>query len=359
MSDTGIGVVGCGVISGIYLANIPRLPGLALRAVCDLAPDAARAAAEAHGVEALSLDDMLARDDIDIVVNLTTPAAHAPVGRRVIEAGRHLYHEKPLCASLAEARELTRLAEAGGLRVGCAPDTVLGGGYRAARAALDEGRIGRPLGGTATMMVAGHERWHPAPDFYYARAGGGPLMDMGPYYLTALVHLLGPVREVVALSARPRAERRIATGPRAGDSVPVEVDTHLAGALSFEGGALVQIAMSFDVAAHWHAPIEIHGTEGSAKLPDPNRFDGTVELSGGDTLDAADFPCGAGNWRGLGLCEMAAAIREGRPHRADAAIALHVLETIEALHEAARTGRSVAVESRCDRPEPMPAKETT
>ncbi|SFH47338.1 Predicted dehydrogenase [Palleronia marisminoris] len=353
MSETSIGIIGCGVISGIYLRNIARLPGLALRAVADQRPAAAEAAATEHHVPALSVEALLARDDIDIVVNLTVPAAHSPVGRQVLEAGKHLYLEKPLAATLGEAQELAHLADARGLRIGCAPDTFLGGGHQAARAALDGGRIGRPIGGTATMMVAGHERWHPNPDFYYSAPGGGPLMDMGPYYLTALVHLLGPVREVASLSSRPRTVRRIAAGDRAGETVPVETDTHILGLLAFEGGALVQLAMSFDVQAHWHSPIEIYGTEGSMRVPDPNRFDGEVEFGDGAPLAAADRAHGADNWRGIGLADMAAAIGDDRPHRASGALALHVLETIDALQRAADAKRTITITSDCERPQPM------
>ena len=353
MSEIGIGLIGCGVISGIYLENMARLPGLALRALADAKPEAAEAAAAKHGVPALPVEALLARDDIDIVLNLTIPAAHAPVGLQVLEAGKHLYLEKPLSATLAEARDLVERAAGRGLRIGCAPDTFLGGGHQTARALLDAGRIGTPIGGTATMMVAGHERWHPNPDFYYSDPGGGALMDMGPYYLTALINLLGPVREVAALSARPRHERRIATGPRAGGTVPVEVDTHVLGVLAFDSGALVQIAMSFDVAGHWHSPLEIYGTGGSMRLPDPNRFDGQVELTEGDPVAAANRAYGEGNWRGLGLADMAAAIREDRDHRATGALALHVLEIIDALHRAADTKTTIPIESDCDRPQPL------
>ncbi|PZX16958.1 putative dehydrogenase [Palleronia aestuarii] len=353
----GIGIVGCGTISGIYLENMPRFRGLSLKAVADLRPEAAEAAARAHGVAALSVTGLLARDDIDIVVNLTIPAAHAEVGRQVLEAGKHLYLEKPLAADLGAARAMVDLAATRGLRIGCAPDTFLGGGHQAARAAFDGGAIGRPLGGTATMMVAGHERWHPNPDFYYADPGGGPLMDMGPYYVTALVQLLGPVAEVTALSSRPRDIRTIGQGDRAGQSVPVEVDTHLLGILRFADGALVQIAMSFDVDGHWHSPLEIYGTEGSMRLPDPNRFDGQVELSGGSVLSAGDRPYGEGNWRGIGLADMAAAIHEDRPHRASATLAFHVLDVIDALHRAAEAGRAVRIDSTCTRPAPMPEED--
>lgn len=357
MSTTGIGIIGCGVISGIYLKNIARLPGLELRGVADQRPEAAQAASDAHGVPALSVDALLARDDIDIVVNLTIPAAHATVGRRVLDAGKHLYLEKPLSATFGEAHDLMERAEAKGLRVGSAPDTFMGGGHQAARALLDEGRIGRPIGGSATLMLPGHERWHPNPNFYYAAEGGGPLMDMGPYYLTALVNLLGPVAEVVALAARPRDVRIIGTGPRAGETVPVDVDTHISGSLRFGNGAIVQISMSFDVAAHWHAPIEIYGTEGSMKLPDPNRFDGEVELSDGECVAASSRGWGDDNWRGVGLSDMAAAIREARPHRADGTRALHVLEVIEALHASARERRATSIQTTCARPEPMPAQQ--
>ncbi|MFZ5963682.1 Gfo/Idh/MocA family protein [Thalassococcus sp. BH17M4-6] len=353
MSDTGIGIIGCGVISGIYLDNIARLPGLSLRAVADVRPEAAEAVAKVRGVPALSVDDLLARDDIDIVLNLTIPAAHAPVGRQVLEAGKHLYLEKPLSASLSDAQTLVRLADDRGLRIGCAPDTFMGGGHQTARAVLDAGRVGRPIGGSATMMVAGHERWHPNPDFYYSHPGGGALMDMGPYYLTALVNLLGPVREVASMSGRPRSERRIATGDRAGQTVPVEVDTHLLGLLAFETGALVQIAMSFDVAAHWHSPLELYGIGGSMRLPDPNRFDGEVTLGDGTALPASDRPYGADNWRGIGLADMASAIRDSRDHRASGALALHVLEIIDALHRAADSKTTINVTSTCARPQAL------
>ncbi|SPJ24147.1 Gfo/Idh/MocA family protein [Palleronia abyssalis] len=348
---TGVGIVGCGVISGIYLDNVARLPGLDLRAVADAKPSVAKAVGKARQVPALSVDDLLAREDIDIVVNLTIPAAHAPVGRKVLEAGKHLYLEKPLSATLAEAQDLTQMAADRGLRIGCAPDTFMGGGHQTARAALDSGRIGRAIGGSATMMVAGHERWHPSPDFYYSDPGGGALMDMGPYYLTALINLLGPVREVASLATRPRTERRIATGDRAGESVSVEVDTHLLGLLAFEQGALVQMAMSFDVQAHWHSPLEIYGTDGSMRLPDPNRFDGEVGFGDGSVMAASDRAYGADNWRGIGLADMAEAIGKDRDHRASGALALHVLEVIDALHRAAEARRTIPITSDCIRPQ--------
>lgn len=354
MTALGVGVVGCGVISEIYLGNTGLFPQIALRAVADLNPEAARAKAEAHGVPAMTPAELMARDDIDIVLNLTIPAAHVEVGLAALEAGKHVYSEKPLAGSTADARRLAETAEARGLRIGCAPDTFLGGAHQSARALLDAGRIGTPTAGTATLMLAGHERWHPNPDFYYAGPGAGPLFDMGPYYITAMIALLGPVRRVTALAARGRDSRIIATGPRAGQSVPVETPTHVTGVLEFAGGALVQIVTSFDVKAHGHAPLELYGTEGSLVIPDPNRFDGTVRLYRTDWQDQPiTHAHGDGNYRGLGLAEMAAAITAGTPHRASGTLALHVLEVIETLLASAESGQAIALRTSCERPAAM------
>ena len=354
MTALGVGVVGCGVISEIYLSNAALFPQIELRAVADLSPEAARAKAEAHGVPAMTPAELMARDDIDIVLNLTIPAAHVEVGLAALEAGKHVYSEKPLAGSTADARRLVEAAEERSLRIGCAPDTFLGGAHQSARALLDSGRIGTPTAGTATLMLAGHERWHPNPDFYYAGPGAGPLFDMGPYYITAMVALLGPVRRVSALAARGRDRRMIATGPRAGQSVPVETPTHVTGMLEFADGALVQIVTSFDVKAHGHAPLELYGTEGSLVIPDPNRFDGTVRLYGEDWQDQPTTHAhGDGNYRGLGLAEMATAIQAGTPHRASGALALHVLDVIETLLASAESGRAIALKTTCERPAAM------
>lgn len=353
MSPLGIGVIGCGVISEIYLKNAALFPQIEVRAVADLRPDAAAARARAFDVPAVTPEDLLARDDIDIVLNLTIPAAHAEVGLAALAAGKHVYSEKPIASGLAEARALAEAAEAARLRLGCAPDTFLGGAHQTARALVDAGRIGTPCAGTAVLMLPGHERWHPDPDFYY-QPGGGPLLDMGPYYVTAMVNLLGPVARVSALASRGRDTRTIAKGPRAGQSVPVEVATHVAGVMEFATGALVQIATSFEVRAHRHTPLELYGPGGSLLIPDPNRFDGTVELfEEGWTPQPTRHAHGDGNYRGLGLADMAAAIVEGRPHRANGALALHVLEVMEALLASAEEGRAVAVRSTCQRPAPL------
>lgn len=355
MTALGIGIIGCGVISDIYLKNARAFPQLDLRAVADLRPETAQQKAAAHGVEALSPADLLARDDIDVVLNLTVPAAHLEVGLAALAAGKHVYSEKPLAVSAADARKMADTAAGRGLRIGCAPDTFLGGAQQLVRALLDDGRIGTPVAGTATLMLPGHERWHPNPDFYYAGAGAGPLFDMGPYYITAMVNLLGPVRKVSAMASAARQSRVIATGPRQGQAVPVEAMTHVAGVLEFTCGALVQIVTSFDVRAHQHTPLELYGTEGSVLIPDPNRFDGSVSLFRQSEWQPqpATHAFGEGNHRGLGLAEMADAIIAGRPHRASGDLALHALDVIESLLVSAETGTARLVASTCARPDAM------
>lgn len=359
MTALGVGVVGCGVISDIYMQNAAVFPQFDLRGVADLVPEAARAKGDIYGVPAMSPAELMARDDIDIVLNLTIPAAHVEVGLAALEADKHVYSEKPLAGSVRDARQLVEAAAARGLYLGCAPDTFLGGAHQTARALLDRGVIGSATAGTATLMLAGHERWHPNPDFYYAGAGAGPLFDMGPYYITAMLNLLGSVRRVTALAMRGRDRRRIATGPRAGETVPVEAATHVTGVLEFASGALVQIATSFDVRAHRHTPLELYGTEGSLLVPDPNRFDGTVELFVDDWQpQPISHSFGDGNYRGLGLADMAVAISENRPHRASGTLALHTLDVIESLLASAETGKAVTLSTSCERPAALePARE--
>jgi predicted dehydrogenase len=351
-----VGVVGAGRISGQYSAMIARLPQLAVTAVADLDEDRARRLARRHpGARVRTLADLHAADDVDVVLNLTTPAGHAPVALAAIAGGKHVYGEKPLAATSSDGRVIVRAAAAAGMRAACAPDTVLGTGVQTARAALESGAIGAPHAATAFMTAPGHERWHPDPEFYY-QPGGGPLFDMGPYHLTALVHLLGPVRRVVGMSSRPRAERTIGDGPRAGTSFPVQVDTHVSGILEHHGGALTTLMMSFDV---WqaHLPsIEVYGSSGSLSVPDPNYFDGDVRLftaggSGWTVLEARAGYAGAG--RGVGLLDLHEALAQGRPHRAAVDVALHVLDVMESVETSARTGSSVTVSTTCDRPEPV------
>jgi predicted dehydrogenase len=355
MRKVGFGVIGCGVISTAYLKAAQRFANLELRAVADMRSAAAEKQGAAFGVPALRVDQLLKRDDIEIVVNLTVPLAHTDVSLAVLRAGKHVHSEKPLGVNVAEARKVTDLAAEKGLRVGCAPDTFLGGGHQTARKAIDDGAIGTPVAGSAFFMCPGHERWHPAPGFYYLR-GGGPMLDMGPYYITNLIQLLGPIASVMGSSARPRAERLISSEPLNGTLIPVEVPTHVAGTLEFVSGAVVSIAMSFDVPKHRHTPIEIYGTAGSITVPDPNRFGGEVSLAkaGGD-WQAIPHSHGNtdGEFRSIGVADMAAALVANRPHRASGALALHALEAMEAFQVSADEGRRVQLETRVERPAMM------
>ena len=276
MRKVGFGIIGCGVISTAYLKAAQRFANLELRAVADMRSAAAEKRGAAFGVPAMRVDQLLKRDDIEIVVNLTVPLAHTDVSLAVLRAGKHVHSEKPLGVNVAEARKVMDLAAEKNLRVGCAPDTFLGGGHQTARKLIDDGAIGTPVAGSAFFMCPGHERWHPAPGFYYLR-GGGPMLDMGPYYITNLIQLLGPIASVMGSTARPRAERadHQRADERHADSGRGRRPTSPA-TLEFESGAVVSIAMSFDVPKHRHTPIEIYGTEGSIMVPDPNRFGGEV-----------------------------------------------------------------------------------
>ncbi|MFJ8041140.1 Gfo/Idh/MocA family protein [Kitasatospora sp. NPDC096147] len=352
-----VGVVGAGKISGVYLDTLTRQPETTVTAVADL--DRARAegaATRAPGARVTTVAELCAAEDVDLVLNLTVPAAHAEVALRAIAGGKHVYGEKPLAATTAEARAVLAAAEAAGVRVGCAPDTVLGTGTQTARALLHAGEIGTPFAATAFMTTPGHELWHPDPEFYY-RPGGGPLFDMGPYHLSALVTLLGPVRRVSALAATPRPERTVATGPRAGARFTSEVPTHLTGLLEHQGGAVSSLLMSFEVHAARLPHIEVYGTAGSLSVPDPNDFDGPVELhrAGAPAWEpVAPLAGEPGAARGAGVADLARALVTGLPHRASADLALHVLDVMECLTSAAGSGSPVVTSTGCERPAPVP-----
>lgn len=384
----GIGVIGCGMVSHAYLGTICRAPSLALRALASRTGNSAQAQAMRYGGTAMSIDALIANPDIAIIVNLAPPAVHHSIGRAALDAGKHLYTEKPMATSLAEADELLALAEAKGLYIGAAPDTFLGAGHQAVRRLIDEGVIGRVTGGAAAFGTPGMEGWHPNPSPFYAR-GGGPLLDIGPYYVTQLVNILGPVKEVTAIATRPRS-RRTATAPgQAGETIDVEVPTTVNGALLFEQGANVSLSLSWDVPNHGRAPIELYGHEGSLVAPDPNGFDGAMKttargggwistgesgparrmdmsalaaavaaLSGGvdpvtggpvDAQTALRF----GDQRGLGLIDLSDAILTGREPRASGRLARHVLEVLLGLDRSAREGRIVTIGSRVERPAPV------
>jgi predicted dehydrogenase len=353
-----VGVVGAGSISAQYSACLARLPQLRVTTVCDLQLDRAQALAAKHdGARALPLPELLAAEDVDVVLVLTLPATHADLALAALAAGKHVYVEKPLAMSVAEGHELVKAAAAAGLRVGCAPDTVLGTGIQTARAVVDAGRIGTVHSATAFMTTPGHERWHPAPDFYY-QPGGGPLLDMGPYYLTSLVHLLGPVVRVTGASTRPSTTRTIGSGPRAGQSFDVAVDSTVTGILEHASGALSTLIMSFDVWAARLPRIEVHGTRGSLSVPDPNMFSGAVELYSAAAPDEGwvDVGVTAGYrdaGRGYGVADLALALADGRPHRAGDDLALHVLDVMESVQQAAVTRTSIKLTTTSERPEPV------
>jgi predicted dehydrogenase len=351
-----VGMVGCGTIAAQYLKTIHQLPQLRLVAAADLDRARAQAVADAHpGVSVLSVDELVTSPDVDVVLNLTIPAAHTEVALKAIAAGKDVYGEKPLAVTTLDARAVLDAAATAGVRIGCAPDTVLGSGIQTARKAIDDGAIGAPISATATLMTAGPERWHPNPDFYYA-AGGGPLFDMGPYYITTLITLLGPIVSVIGAASHTRKTRTINAGPRKGEELSVSIDTHVSGVLVHESGVLSTLVMSFDTPATKASPIEVHGEQASLVVPDPNRFDGDVLLRAVGETAWLTLPVGAGyegSGRGYGLAELATTPRAVEP-RASGKLAFHVLDVMESLLASVRSGCAVSVASRCPRPEPVP-----
>ena len=355
MDKLGIGIVGLGNISAAYLKASKDFPILDIRAVADMNPTAAKARADEFGLKAVGVDELFADPSIDIILNLTIPKAHVEVGLRAIEAGKHVYSEKPLGIEFSEGQKLVAAAKAKGLRVGSAPDTFLGGSHQTARRIVDDGMLGQMVGGTAYFMCPGHERWHPNPAFYY-EVGGGPMLDMGPYYITDLVNLLGPVAKVSGMGSMLRDTRTITSKERNGEIIPVHVPTHVSGMLMFVSGAVVQITMSFDVAAHKHVPLEIYGTEGSLVVPDPNFFGGQIEMlkKGGEWQNVdTEMPYANGNYRSIGLADMAHAIASDRPHRASGDLALHVLEVMEAFEKSSQSGSVIEIATPVERPAPL------
>jgi predicted dehydrogenase len=362
--DIGVGLIGCGNISGIYLTNLPRAPGVKVRACADMKVEVAEAQAKKFGVEAATVDALLARDDIDVVVNLTIPAAHAAVSLAALSAGKHVFCEKPLATDAELGRKLVAEAEARGLLLGCAPDTFLGAGHRTARRLIDDGAIGRVLWGAAFVVSHGMENWHPDPEFFF-KPGGGPVLDVGPYYITALVNLLGPVARVQSVTGTGFPERLVTSqGPRKGHRITVETPTTALSLLEFVSGAQVIFGASWDVWRHSLPPIELYGADGSMRLPDPNFFGGVVETTkqGGEwTAHATDkLPLGAVNWppeaprvanhRALGVAEMAAALRGGAPPRATGRLALHALEVMEAIVTGGTKRGFTAIANGAERP---------
>ncbi len=350
----GIGIVGAGVISAQYLRNLTTFPDVAVLGIADLDTDRARSVADEYGIPvAGDLDTVLALPDVEIVVNLTLPAVHAEVATAILRAGKHVYGEKPLALSPPDGAKLLAEAAELGLRVGNAPDTFLGAGLQSAKRAIEAGVIGEPVAASTAMMNFGPERWHPSPEFLFQH-GAGPLFDIGPYYLTALVALLGPARRVGATAARGRSHRVVGSGPKAGTRFEVEVPTHVNALIDFSTGRSAASIFSFDSALS-RTQFEVTGTEGTLGVPDPNTFQGPLLLRAPGEKEWRELPVtGTEAGRGLGVLDLARAIRADRPHRASGELAQHVLDAMSAIEESARTGQFRDVVSPCPVPEALP-----
>jgi predicted dehydrogenase len=350
-----VGILGAGNISPAYIDGVRDWDVLELAAIADLDGDkAARVAAEHDIPRVLSVDKLLAAPDVDIIVNLTVPKAHAEMSIRTLEAGKHVYTEKPLAIRRADARRILEAAEAHGLRVGSAPDTFLFGQHQTVRRVLDSGVIGEPVAAVANMAGHGPEGWHPNPAFFY-QTGGGPLLDMGPYYVTCLLNLLGPVRSVMA-SARASFPERVAGDNAANIHIPVEIPTHYAGVLEFESGPLASVLMSFDMWNHSLPMLEVYGSKGSLQVPDPNGWATKIVYRSEQHGEWQEVPYQYPDTyrRGIGLADMAEGILTGRPHRASGALAFHALDVMEAFFESSDQGARITLGSTIERPEPLP-----
>ena len=349
-----VGIVGCGDVTNLYLPGTARFPSIELAACTDLDLEKAAALAARGGFPAVGFETLLADPSIEIVLVLTPPSAHAAVSRAAIAAGKHVYTEKPMAVTLQDAAAILSDAATAGVRVGAAPDTFLGGGLQTARALIDAGAIGTPVAATGTVAHPGPEGWHPNPGIFYAR-GGGPLLDFGPYYVTALVSLLGPIAAVSAVGRGIGSERRVGRGPLAGTTVTAEVPTTVIATLAFDSGAVGGLTASFDVVASDAPHLEIHGTAGSLSLGDPDEFDGAVRYRplGVDAWQDVPLRFDGTVGRGIGLDDLIGAIRSGRPHRASGELAFHVLDVLLAIESATRSDRVEHVTSRCERPAPL------
>ena len=350
-----IGVVGIGNISKIYLDNLTGMfsKKVKLAAVGSKTLARAEKAAADYNVKVFkSLSEMLKSSDIDIILNLTPPKSHYEVALAAVKAGKHVYNEKPICVQREEASELFKIAEEKGVRVGGAPDTFLGAGLQTCRKLIDDGWIGKPVAATAMMMNHGVEHWHPSPEFFYEE-GAGPMFDIGPYYITALINLLGPVKRVCGITKITSPTRTITNQFQYGKIINVEVPTHIAGVLDFANDTVVTLVTSFDVYSHSLPFIEIYGTEGTLKVPDPNTFGGPVLAKRFHEEEWSKIPLLANycdNSRGLGIVDMAEAIEEDRPHRASQELTYHVLDIMQGIHDASKTGRYYRLKSKCKRP---------
>ena len=356
-SPVPIGLIGCGAIAPTYIQNAKSTPDLLRIVACaDLNADKAKATASEYAIpRTAGVLELIHDPEVEVILNLTTPDSHAEIALAAVHAGKSVYNEKPLTIRRRDARKILGIAEHQGLLIGCAPDTFLGAGLQTCRRAIDDDQIGAPIAATAFFLSRGPESWHPNPSFYYQR-GGGPLFDMGPYYLTALVNLLGPIAKVSAAARTTFPTRTITSQPRHGETINVEVPTHIAGTLEFASGAIATLIHSFDIWHHSLPPIEIHGTQGSLQAPDPNTFAGPVRIRRHDDQSWRDLPLlphlPTTNARGLGLADLCRALREGGKPRASGDLAYHILETMHSLLDSAESGERVTVASQPERSEP-------
>ncbi|AOZ94373.1 Gfo/Idh/MocA family protein [Paenibacillus crassostreae] len=357
MNKVKVGIIGCGKISSIYMENCKKFEVLDLIACADIDIERAQEKASEYQIPRVyTPEQLLADPDIQLVINLTIPAAHASVCLQALEAGKHVYVEKPLAVTREEGQRVLQVAKEKGLLVGCAPETFYGAGIQTALQLVNDGVIGKPVAATAFMMSRGHEGWHPDPEFYY-QAGGGPMFDMGPYYLTALIQLLGPIKRITGITGKALDERVISSEKKRGKVIPVEIPTHVAGMMEFEAGAIGTLIMSFDIfGGSSLPPIEIYGTKGTLLVPDPNNFGGEVKyrLIGDSEWTTQPLLFGyEENTRGIAAADMAYAIQSGRPHRANGEMAYHVLEAMWAFHDASEEQKHYDMRSTCTRPNPM------
>ncbi|MEM7301721.1 MAG: Gfo/Idh/MocA family oxidoreductase [Pseudomonadota bacterium] len=371
MSKLGVGIIGCGNISKAYMELGPLFRHIDIRACADIDQSAADARATEFDLRALSIDDLMADDDVDIIVNLTIPAAHFEVSKQCLQSGKHVYSEKPFVLSLDEGLELKTIAQANGLRVGSAPDTFLGGAHQQAREIIDSGKLGRITSGTAHVMSHGMESWHPNPDFFF-KPGAGPILDVGPYYVTNLVQLIGPVKRVGAMASTPSPTRTIGSQPRAGEKITVETPTTIHAVLEFHSGAIVTLGGSWDVWSHGHHNMELYGEVGTMFVPDPNFFGGEVRITDKDSAaELGDFAHpfsvpnqehsnGAmANYRASGLADMARGIVEGGAHRCSLDLALHAIDVMTSILASGETGEFIDLTTTCERPAALSTSDAT
>lgn len=358
-----IGIIGCGMISDTYFKASQKFNMIEVVACSDIIPERAKAKEEAYGCKAMTNQELLAREDIEIVLNLTPPRVHSGIAIATLKAGKHAYSEKPFGVDAADAAKVIALAKKKGLRVGCAPDTFLGGGLQTARKMLDDGWIGKPIAATAMVLGRGPEKWAQAPFFY--DYGAGPMLDLGPYYITALVNFFGPAKKVCAMTKKGSEFRTFGNDVaemyrdqyKPFDRYPVKVTTHLTGVIEFESGVLATVISSFESYAHNHPPIEIYGDEGTMVAPDPNTFGGPVKILRRDDRKWIEAPLSHGyteNSRSIGAADMAIAIQTGRDHRCSGDLANHVLEIMLAFDKSSKSGKFVQLKTTCKRPEPLP-----